>query len=58
MVLHAAQHSLSPWSPVWHEVTVVEAPPGNLPAIDGRIYTKVSGNLLIFGCFIWADILN
>ena len=45
-MFHIAKQSLSPWVPVFHSITVAEAPPGNPPAIGGRVYTQVCANLL------------
>ena len=39
--LHVAKPSLSPWIPVWHRTDLAEAPFGNPPVTDARIYTKV-----------------
>ena len=39
--LHMAYQLLSPWRTSWHELSITDAPHGEPPASENRLYTKV-----------------
>ena len=44
-LFHMGYHPLSPWKPTFHRLLRVDAPAGEPPSSDARIYTQAKGLL-------------